>query len=143
MFKKGNNMAYAGYLLSVGNYTIPLKYIQAESYKVTFNSQDIDSYRDANGVLHREALSTFVPKVEFNVVPMLDNTQLAEFLGNIKANYTNATERKVMASVYIPETDSYVSQSMYVADFTPEMYFANSQKIQYKSFRFALIGYGE
>lgn len=136
-------MAYNGYLIKVGNYTIPHSLIQAESYKVTWNSQDLDSYRDANGVLHRDALSTFVPKVEFNVKPMLDNTELATFLNNIKTNYTNATERKLSASMYVPETDSYVNANVYMVDFTPEIYFADYTKIRYKSFRMAFVGYGD
>lgn len=136
-------MAYNGYLIKVGNYTIPHSIIRAETYKVTRNSQDIDSYRDGNGYLHREALNNFVPKVEFNVVPMLTNTQLSSFLGNISANYTNAVERRVSASVYVPEVDDYVTQDMYVADFTPEIYFADSNVVKYKEFRMAFIGYGQ
>lgn len=136
-------MAYSGYLIKVGNYNIPLKYIKAESYKVTYNSQDVDSYRDANGVLHRNALENYVPKVEFDVVPMLTNTELQVLLGNIRANYIDPKERKVYASVYIPETDSYVGNNMYLSDFSPEMYYADSEKIQYRAFRMAFIGYGE
>lgn len=136
-------MAYAGYLIKVGNYTIPYKYIQAESYKVTYNSQDLDSFRDANGVLHRDALPNFVPKVEFNVPPMLDNTQLSDLLGNIKLNYIQGTERKVAASVYIPELDNYVSTNLYFVDISPEIYYADANKIKYKAFRIAFIGYGD
>lgn len=134
---------YKGYLIKVGNYIIPHSIIQAESYKVTYNSQDVDSYRDANGVLHRDALPNYVPKVEFNVKPMLKNNQLADFLLRIRQQYTLPVERKVMAEVYIPELDDYVFSNMYLADFTPEMYFADSNYIQYKSFRMALIGYGD
>lgn len=136
-------MAYRGYLIKVGDYVIPHSIIQAESYKVTYNSQDVDSYRDANGVLHRDALDNYVPKVEFNVVPMLKNDRLSEFLYNIRRNYILPVERKVHASVYIPEIDDYVESNMYLADFTPEMYFADANYIQYKSFRMALIGYGD
>lgn len=136
-------MAYQGYLVKVGNYKIPYKYIQAESYKVTYNSQDLDSYRDANGVLHRNALSNYVPKVEFNVVPMLTDTQFEDLMSNIRANYTVPGERKVQATVYIPEKNDYQTTSMYLSDFTPEIYYADANKIQYKSFRMALIGYGD
>lgn len=138
-------MAFNGYLLKVGNYTIPLEMIAYKSYKPTYNSQDLDSYRDANGVLHREALPNFVPKVEFNVVAMLTNAKLASFLGNIRANYIQGfeAERKVSASVYIPEIDDYVTSNMYLSDFTPEIYNIEGNVIHYNSFRMAFIGYGD
>ena len=133
---------YNGYLIKVGNYIIPHKYIQAESYKVTRNSQDFDSYRDANGYLHREALDNFVPKVEFNTVPMMSNATLSLFLANIREQYTEPVERRLVAEVYVPELDDYVTQDCYLSDFTPEIYFADSEKILYKTFRMAFIGYG-
>ena len=133
---------YNGYLIKVGTYVIPHKYIQAESYKVTRNSQDLDSYRDANGYLHREALDNFVPKVEFNVRPMLTNTEFALLMENIRSQYINEVERRVVAEVFVPEVNDYVTQDMYLSDFTPEMYFADSMKIIYKTFRMAFIGYG-
>lgn len=135
-------MAYLGYLIRVGDYVIPRRIIKAESYKVTYNSQDIDSYRDANGNLHREALNNFVPKVEFNTVPLMNNTELSLFLANIRFAYINEVERKVTASVYIPEIDDYVTQNMYFADFTPEIFYADDNIIKYNSIRFAFIGYG-
>lgn len=136
-------MAYNGYLIRLGTYSIPLSVIQASSYKVTRASQDYDSYRDANGTLHRFALDNFVPKVEFNIRPMLTNTDIAEIMENIRNNMTNAVERSFNASIYLPETDSYIEQKVYMADFSPEMYYADGTKIQYKSFRMAFIGYGK
>ena len=50
-------MAYSGFLIKVGNYTVPFRYIEAKKYKCGIKGQDLNSYRDANGVLHREALS--------------------------------------------------------------------------------------
>lgn len=133
---------YRGYLIKVGDYIIPHSLIQAESYSCTNNSQDIDSYRDANGYLHREALDNYVPKVEFNVRPMLTNTEFSGLMRNIRASYINPVERRVSAEVYVPELDDYVTQDMYLSDFTPEIYFADSRYIQYKAFRMAFIGYG-
>ena|GEM_PF-5051441 len=60
-------MAYAGYLIRVGNYTIPKKYIRAEKYDVVLHGQDLDSYRDANGQLQRTALQHMVVDVNKKV----------------------------------------------------------------------------
>lgn len=135
-------MAYEGYLIKIGDYNFPLKYIRAESYSATNFGQDMDSYRDGDGVLTRNALSLQAPKVEFETRNMLTNEELTEILSNIQRNYTNAVEKKASVEVYIPELDKYVTNDMYMADFEPTMYFANSKKIQYQSVRIAWISYG-
>lgn len=135
-------MAYAGYLVKVGTYTIPLSFIKAESYKVTHLIQDLDSYRDADGVLHRNALSHVPDKCEFECVPMLTNTEISTVVNAIRGQFTNAAERKASVTIYIPETDSYVTnEAMYMPDPEYSIYYADSSIIQYNSVRFAFIGY--
>ena len=140
-FLEGNEVAYEGYLLQIGNYKIPHSYISANSYKAYLNSQDLDSYRDGDGVLHRNALSHTPNKIELNTKNMLSNTEFAKLMSNIRNNYTNNLERKASVKAYIPELDSYVTQDMYLADLQPEIYSATSKKIQYKEIRLAFIGY--
>lgn len=135
-------MAYEGYLVQIGNYKIPMKFIQAENYTVTLNSQDLDSYQDANGNLQRTALNNFVPKVEFQTRPMLTRDQMNELFSNIRANYTNAVERRSTAKIYIPELDSYVTQSVYLSDPEFTIWGIINGKIYYNSLRIAFIGYG-
>lgn len=134
-------MAYAGYLIQVGNYKIPHSWIRAETYVVTKNGQDLDSYRDANGVLHRNALEHWVAKAEFETPPLKTNKQVATFMNNIASNYTNATEKKANVTLYIPETDSYVTQEMYVPDISFTLYSADDTEVKYNQFRVAFIGY--
>ena len=135
-------MAYAGYLVKVGTYTIPLSFIKAESYKVTHLIQDLDSYRDADGILHRNALSHVPDKCEFECVPMLTNTEISTVVNAIRGQFTNAAERKANVTIYIPETDSYVTnEAMYMPDPEYSIYYADSSIIQYNSVRFAFIGY--
>lgn len=135
-------MAYKGYLIKIGNYTLPLSMIKAESYKATNYGQDLDSTRDVDGILHRTALSNTAPKVEFETRNMLDNTQMSSIFANIQANYTNAVEKRASVEVYVPELDKYVTSDMYMADFEPTMYYADTTKIQYTSTRMAWISYG-
>ena len=135
-------MAYEGYLVQIGNYKIPMKFIQAENYTVTLNSQDLDYYQDANGNLQRTALNNFVPKVEFQTRPMLTRDQMNELFSNIRANYTNAVERRSTAKIYIPELDSYVTQSVYLSDPEFSIWGIINGKIYYNSLRIAFIGYG-
>ena len=134
-------MAYKGYLIKVGNYIIPHSMMSAKTYQVTKNGQDLDSYRDANGELHRTALEHFVAKVEFETPPLKTNNDFANLMGSIQRNYINATEKRVNAEVYIPETDSYMTQDMYVPDIKFEIYYADANVIKYNPVRIAFIGY--
>ena len=78
-------MAYAGYLIKVGNYTIPLSLIRAETYTVFKSVTDLDSYVDANGELHRNALEHIANKVEFETIPLLTDTQFGSLMANLYA----------------------------------------------------------
>ena len=45
-------MAYSNFLIEVGTYVIPNKFIKADSWQSTYETVDFDSYRDANAYLH-------------------------------------------------------------------------------------------
>jgi hypothetical protein len=133
-------MAFNGSLIKVGTYDIPLSFMRYETYKVTYSTQDLDSYRDSNGELHRNALTHKVGKVEFNT-PILTNTQMETLLSHIRAQYTDATEKKASVKFYVPHTESYITQNMYVPDINFEIMNVNGTTIRYKETRIAFIGY--
>lgn len=138
-------MAYRGYLLKVGNFEITGKrYINEDSYSVTRNVQDLDSYRDAHGVLHRNAISNVPLSIDFDMRPNLTNADIrAFFVDGIARNYTRRKERKCRVTAYVPELDDYVTQNMYMAG--PEMKIKHiDQKknvIYYDSFSVSFVGY--
>lgn len=141
-------MAYAGYLIKVGTsstdnskYEIPLKFIKADSYKIAKKIQDLDSYRDANGELHRNALTHVPYKLEFECVPMLTNTEISTVLTSIRGKFATAAERKLYVWAYNPEDDTYIEQFMYMPDIEFQMYYADTSMIQYDAVRLAFIGY--
>lgn len=133
-------MAYSGYLLKIGDYQVPHKYIRADTYSPYDNMQDIDDYTDANGYLHREAVDLKAIKVEFETPAMLTNTELSEFIGNIRANFIDSKSRSVMITAYIPFLDDYVTQKGYMVDITPKMYGIFNNVIKYDPIRFAFVG---
>lgn len=134
-------MAYSGFLLKIGNYTIPAdKFIRAQSYQAYANMQDVDPWTDANGYLHREAVELKALKAEFDTPAMLTNTEFAELMRNIRENYINATARTCMITAYIPEYDDYVTQIGYMADFQPQMYSTAGGIIRYNAVRLSFIG---
>lgn len=134
-------MAYNGYLIKVGDYTIPAnKFIKADSYLPYINMQDLEPWTDANGYVHRNPVSLKAMKVEFETPAMLTNTQFEELMSNIRENYTSSKGRECNVTAYIPETNAYVTQKCYLADFTPQIYGVFDGVIYYNPIRFAFIG---
>lgn len=142
-------MAYSKFLIQINsvkadgtpnNWIVPLSYIRAETYSITVNGQDLESYRDANGILHRNALSNFAPKIEFEI-PF--GTKFGSFMENVRSRYTNATEKKVNATIYLPEYDKYVTHDFYLPDINNNIYHITKKgTIYYNQTRIALISYG-
>ena len=133
-------MGYAGYLIKVGGYTVPLSFIHADTYKCVRTVIDLDAYRDANGNLHRNALQHVPYKIEFNLKPMYQY-QMREVLDSIRGNFSNALERKANVEFYDFETDSYISQEMYMPDINFQIYGIFNDLIQYTATTVKFIGY--
>lgn len=134
-------MAYAGYLIKVGDYEIPAdKYIKANSYSPYVNMQVLDPYTDANGYEHIDAVELKAEKVEFETPAMLTNAEFADFMANIRANYIEEKSRKCIVTAYIPEYDDYVTQIAYLADIKPTMHSIFDNVINYNPIRLAFIG---
>ena len=148
-------MAFQGYLIKIlqtnSDYVIPLQYMNVKSYKGTLSTLDLDATRNALGVMQRNAILQ-VPHVSFET-RALRNTDVATLWNNIRSRYTNAMEKKVTASVYITETDSYYTGSFYIPD--TEMTINHiemkqdrdgdfvSATVFYEPITFEFIGYGE
>ena len=133
-------MAYQGFLLKLGNYTFPQNCINPESYSAYVNMQDVDAWTDTEGYLHRDAVNLKALKVEFETKAMLTNEEFSTIMSNIQKNYTVEKARQLQITAYIPETDSYVTQTGYMADFQPQMYGTYGGVIHYNPIRLAFIG---
>lgn len=97
--------------------------IRAESYNIIPNArQDLDSYRDADGVLHRTALSHTATIIEFDVKRLKEDDMRA-LMSSITGSYINFNERDAQCTYFDPETgamkvghfylDSNLSFSLY------------------------------
>lgn len=88
--------------------------IRAGSYKITPNSrQDLDSYRDADGILRRTALSHTATVVEFDV-KMLWESELRPLMNAITGSYINYNERDAQCTYFDPETGTIKSGHFYL-----------------------------
>lgn len=136
-------MAYKGYLLRLGDYTFPMKYIAESTYLPVYITQDKDSTPLADGTLYRNVLPHQVPKVQFETIDGLNNTQVSNIMSNIRKNYiSEVAEKKIKASIYMPELDDYVTQDVYLKSDTqfPIAYIENN-RIVYDAISFVFTGY--
>lgn len=136
-------MSYKGYLLKIGNWIVPMKYMRAETYIALRSGQDLDSYRDADGNLHRTAINNFLYKVEFETPPLQTDAFYEELWSNISSQYINPTEKKVLMECYITEIRGYATQYAYIPDVTQTVYSVIDGVVKYNQTRFAFIGYGK
>lgn len=128
-------------LLMVGGIPVPMKYMRAETYKVTRSITDIDSYRDANVKLHRNASSHIVYKIEFDTPPLMTNKEMSNLMRLFQNAFSVPEERKMQIKAYIPEIDDYITQDAYMPDLNFSIYGVFDGVIKYNQVRFAFIGY--
>lgn len=88
--------------------------IKADSYKITPNArQDLDSYRDADGVLQRNALSHTATIVEFDT-KVMHEPEMQALMSSIRGSYINYAERDANCNYYDPESGSTKSGHFYI-----------------------------
>lgn len=133
-------MSFNGNFLIIGGTPID-EYIKRSSLDITPNQrQDLDSYRDADGVLHRTVLNHTATKIEFETT-YLNNTKMAEFTGILNSNFTSSLERKLSVTYYDAEHNDYKSGTFYVPDFSFKPYLKKGTYLQWEPVRFAFIEY--
>ena len=135
-------MAYSGYLIKIGTYTVPFKYIKAESYSCVWSVVDFDSYRDANGELHRDAVSDRrTMKVEWET-PDLSDSDFTTLMTAIKNQFISAVAKSCTVTAYMPEEDAYKTDKCYLtSDVNFTIRYADANGLRYNPVRFAFIGY--
>lgn len=133
-------MAYNNYLLKVGTYTVSNSSIKFDSWKSTYETLDFDSYRDANGDLHRNALANRKLKVEFSTPYML-KSDFDSLMTAIRNQFISATEQSANVTAYIDEIGDYVTQKCYLVNVSPEIAQNSPLGHIYKPCRICFIAY--
>lgn len=121
----------------------PMKYIKAESYKVTPNQRmESSASRAVTGVLKRVTMSHTASKIDMNTPP-LTNADANDIHTLLTNAYTDAQERKLELRYYDPSSDSYKTGEFYVPDIDYEIVRIDKtlNMIQYNSVRIAFIEY--
>lgn len=115
-------MSYKGYLLKFGGENgdiLPESYIYKDSYKARIEVQDLDSGRNANGVLKRNVLSHVSAVVTFTVKPCHEKN-MEHVLSLLRNHYITSAnsdgiyvERKIRLYFFCPEYDKYFTMTFY------------------------------
>lgn len=134
---------FNGYLIRVGNYEVPLRLVQAETYDAKVNTLDEDSEQDNFGVLHRNVIQR-IPIVQFETIAMTEN-ELNDFMDSCRAEYDIEEERKALCSVWVPEFGRYAEMDMYMSDPSIKIDHIDmaTNTVYYMPFTVRFNGYGE
>lgn len=133
-------MAYSNFLIEVGTYVIPAKFIKYDSWQSTYETVDFDSYRDADAYLHRNALPSRKIKVEFET-PYLYKKDFDELMANIRSQFVSSVEQSALITAYIDEIGDYVTQKCYLVNINAKVEQNSPLGAIYKPTRIAWIGY--
>ena len=136
-------MAFEGYLLKMGGDVFPLSFVYKESYKITPNRrQDLDSGRNANGVLERNVLDHMPSTISFQAKPM-NNTDLDKMMSFIRSHYVSEREKKLIIEYFCPDINGYKTGEFYVPDieYVINMVDVEKKTILYYGFQLEFIEY--
>lgn len=127
-------MSYQGYLLKVDGIIFPNSLIAFGAFSITPNQrQDLDSYRDSTGYLHRNILPHMPSKIEFTTKVLHDAD---------RATLENILKTRDEFTLEYWDTE-YKTGTFYSPDIKYEIYDIDkvSGSIRYKPVRIAMIEY--
>lgn len=141
---------FKGYLIKIGSsgssqFTFPMDRIEYNTFRVTRNTQDLDSKRTVKGVLQRKALSHKPLSISFDLMAGTDDEYLGNILTRMQNHYINEDEKSMYMDVWCPETNGYLKQQkVYLAastEFPIEEIDLSSNKVYYDTITFEFVGY--
>lgn len=137
--KDGGDVGFDGWLLKINGELFPNNLIAYDSYSCTPDQiMDLDPYRDADGVLHRNSLPHTATSIEFTTPPMylIDMERLNHFIPH--GNRVQCT-----IEYWNPNTSSYETGTFYIADVPYEIINVDEEtkSILYKGVKITITEY--
>lgn len=135
-------MAFEGYLMKAFGTIFPHKYIQISTYQTTPSQrQDLDSYQDSKGNLHRTVVPHDRSKIVFKTMDNLKLAEKQEIQAFFNGAMANARERKITLTYWNDEDNMYKTGSFYIPDVTYPIKRIMGNDIVYDSVEYHLIEY--
>lgn len=137
---------FQGWLIKFGNVQLPNSFLLAEGWESTPNQRiEIDAYRDANMLLHRETSSNFKTKLKLNIREMNLTERIAfdNVIGLATLTVNDKKQRKVSLTYWNDETLEYSTGVFYISDTTYTVCHVDEEKkdIEYNPFSMTLVEY--
>lgn len=137
---------FNGWLIKFGNVVLPNSFILSDGWESTPNQRlEIDAYRDANALLHRETSKNFKTSLKLNI-RNLNLTEMKAFknvIGLATLGFNDKKQRKLSVNYWNDETLDYDHAVMYMPDVTYTIHIIDEDEkdIEYNSFTIELIEY--
>lgn len=139
-------MSYQGWLIAFGGVKLPNSFLLTDGWESTPNQRtELDAYRDANVLLHRETSENFKTSITLTI-RSLDLQEMQAFKNVIALSTLSINEkkeRKLQVSYWNDETLEYTDAVMYMPDTKYSIHKTDdtNMDIEYNSFTVELIEY--
>ncbi len=137
---------FCGWLIKFGDIILPNSFILADGWESTPNQRvEINAYRDANVLLHRETSENFKTKITLNIREMnlAERRAFDAVIGLATLSINDKKQRKLMVTYWNDEDLEYRTGTMYMTDTTYSIHTVNevTPDINYNEFTIELIEY--
>lgn len=137
---------FSGWLIKFGNVVLPNSFILADGWNSTPNQRvEIDAYRDANVLLHRETSENFKTSLNLNIraMDLQEMTAFKNVIGLATLGFNDKKQRKLMVSYWNDEELIYKTANMYMTDTSYSIHTVDEVvlDIDYNPFTIELIEY--
>lgn len=137
---------FNGWLIKFGDVILPDSFILADGWESVPNQRvEIDAYRDANVLLHRETSENFKTSLTLTIRSMNleEMTAFKAVIGLATLEITSKRQRRLMVTYWNDEELEYKTAIMYMPDATYSIHTVSEDRkdIEYNSFTIELIEY--
>ena len=137
---------FDGWLIKFGNVVLPNSFILADGWESTPNQRvELDAYRDANVLLHRETSENFKTSLTLNIrsMDLAEMTAFKNVVGLATLEITSKRERRLAVTYWNDEGLAYKNATMYMPDVTYSIHTVDesAKGIEYNPFSIELIEY--
>lgn len=137
---------FNGWLIKFGDVVLPNSFILADGWESVPNQRiEIDAYRDANVLLHRETSENFKTSLTLNIrgMDLAEMTAFKNVIGLATLEITSKRQRKLMVTYWNDEELDYKTAIMYMPDVTYSIHTVDesANDIEYNPFPIELIEY--
>lgn len=137
---------FQGWLIKFGEVALPNSFLLADGWESTPNQRlEIDAYRDANALLHRETSANFKTKMKLNIREMTLEERIAfeNVISLASLPIEDKRQRRVFVTYWNDETLQYTSGIFYISDTTYVIHRVDetNNNLEYNAFTITLTEY--